>query len=98
MAARMPMMIMTTRSSMRVKPPSFCSCDLRMRANMPTSPSDEYCDEVSPSALALRRARRPTEAAGLSAGDPWLCEPPLQEVCRFWPMVLVDDERDVDAA
>src|SRR5665647_1346034 len=34
MAARIPMMIMTTRSSIRVKPWSFCSMDLRMRAIM----------------------------------------------------------------
>src|SRR5665648_857276 len=32
MAARIPMMIMTTRSSIRVKPWSFCSMDLRIRA------------------------------------------------------------------
>ena len=32
MAARMPMMIMTTRSSIRVKPWSFSCMDLRMRA------------------------------------------------------------------
>jgi hypothetical protein len=33
-AARMPMMIMTTRSSIRVKPWSFSSMDLRMRASI----------------------------------------------------------------
>src|SRR4051794_27910908 len=34
MAARMPMMMMTTRSSMRVKPPSRSSAALRSRASM----------------------------------------------------------------
>ncbi len=33
-AARMPMMIMTTRSSIRVKPWSLSSMDLRIRASM----------------------------------------------------------------
>ena len=40
MAARMPMMIMTTSSSMSVKPLSFCSADLRMRASMGVSSWD----------------------------------------------------------
>src|SRR5436305_10331300 len=43
-AARMPMMMMTTRSSMRVKP-SFSSCALRMRASIAVSSWD---DEVEP--------------------------------------------------
>ena len=34
MAARMPMMMMTTRSSIRVKPWSFSFMDFRMRASM----------------------------------------------------------------
>jgi len=44
MAARIPMMIMTTKSSKRVKPSSRSSMALRMRADF-DRPS---CDEIGP--------------------------------------------------
>src|SRR5436305_3209845 len=40
-AARMPMMIMTTRSSMSVKPCSFSSMALRSRASIAVPPRDD---------------------------------------------------------
>src|SRR3954471_12046707 len=40
-AARMPMMIMTTRSSMSVKPCSFSSIALRSRASIAVPPRDD---------------------------------------------------------
>ena len=51
-AARMPMMIMTTRSSMRVKPSSFFSMALLMRASMVELPFRDDRRRCSSSAEA----------------------------------------------
>ena len=34
----------------------------------------------------------PTEAAGLTAWVPWLCDPASRRVCPFWPVWLYDSE------
>src|SRR3954449_1994942 len=46
-AARMPMMMMTTRSSMRVKPPSRSSAILRIRASIALPPDEGRAAEPS---------------------------------------------------
>src|SRR3954451_17769745 len=62
-AARMPMMMMTTRSSIRVKPWSFSSMDLRRRASMVETPVDAV------RMLALRTSDAPHEALRHHPGE-----------------------------
>ena len=64
MAARMPMMMMTTRSSMSVKPESFFAMALLMRASMCESPSRTGAGEDP------ARPGSATEAAGPARWGP----------------------------
>src|SRR3954468_9998974 len=58
-AARMPMMMMTTRSSMRVKPPSRSSRALRIRASiaLPPERKSEPRGAGSPRGLRMESGR-----------------------------------------
>src|SRR4051812_49939443 len=79
MAARMPMMMMTTRSSMSVKPCSFSSIALRMRASTAVPFLGRCNGEPVP---ATRRTRR---------WVPWLCDPTSRRVCPSSGPVRLDD-------
>src|SRR4051794_27451088 len=87
----MPMMMMTTRSSIRVKPWSFSSIDLRIRASMLFSLSGTMSE--------LLRRFPPGGPKGPDRGSwadlhvpqvPWLCVPASRRGCPFWPSQLDD--------
>src|SRR3954452_16851409 len=93
----MPMMIMTTRSSMRVKPPSRSSCALRIRASIAVPPGRNEGTAQVGVAPPLRGSSGevPSEAARLSRRAlrvPCLCDPASRRVCRC-SAVRLNDER-----
>ena len=94
MAARMPMMMMTTRSSIRVKPWSFSSIDLRMRASMLRVPLRNGAVSLAAGPPSRAPVWVPAEAAGLTCtpAGPLALRPRLATGVPFLAVRLDDTD------
>src|SRR5664280_1504193 len=106
MAARMPMMIMTTRSSMRVKPSSRLSRDLRNRARMlfsfaatmPGAPGPviwRMTRRLACRQFIDRTSRLPSDSSTWVTGQPEHRQPRINDA-RHQSRALLDQVEDLE--